>query len=204
MPVGTVCWYELIIWLATPCLTSHFFCRFCVHWQAIQREFCKVPAPSFLVYYRLRFTSSPQTPLSADEALEQASTKPGAKAERGCPGERPEGQTAKSPGADDERFIALVRFAVIASKGQQEWLSSGRPQLVKTFFLAIVASLSIRIPSLLQVNQENVLHRVRSRKKSAPNASCWAPCHAKTGAHFVFPNPTGSSVWFRLSCFANR
>ncbi|XP_026192971.1 uncharacterized protein LOC34617566 [Cyclospora cayetanensis] len=136
----------------------------CVYWQAIQREFCKVPAPSFLVYYRLRLTASPQAPFCAPDAIasDDATASPRSAAAESSPkrqGQRSAGCCAEH-GAEDakkeackgqqqhrsaegplptggtvgelqsgekgkDRFIALARFAVIASKGQQEWLSSG-------------------------------------------------------------------------------
>ncbi|OEH76490.1 hypothetical protein cyc_00379 [Cyclospora cayetanensis] len=132
---------------------------------AIQREFCKVPAPSFLVYYRLRLTASPQAPFCAPDAIasDDATASPRSAAAESSPkrqGQRSAGCCAEH-GAEDakkeackgqqqhrsaegplptggtvgelqsgekgkDRFIALARFAVIASKGQQEWLSSAQ------------------------------------------------------------------------------
>lgn len=102
-----------------------------MYWQAIQREFCKVPAPSFLVYYRFRLTSSPQVPLFADESAGTNGPKTDApEGEQIWRGESLD-ESREFPADEGERFIALVRFAVIASKGQQEWLSSGGSKPLK-------------------------------------------------------------------------
>ncbi|CDJ60121.1 hypothetical protein, conserved [Eimeria maxima] len=113
----------------------------CVYWQAIQREFSKVPAPSFLVYYRFRLTSKPQPPLCSGEGTLQKdaafSSQPRAEREFVASGDTPAGpaeqqqqpqqkpqqkQQEQEPG--EEKFLALVRFAVIASKGHQEWIAA--------------------------------------------------------------------------------
>ena len=100
-----------------------------------------MPAPSFLVYYRLRLTSKPQPPLSSGVCTLHKDVSPAAAEAEALPlnpdtttttGQQQEQQQQQQQQRqqqqqqpEEEKFLALVRFAVIASKGHQEWIAAG-------------------------------------------------------------------------------
>lgn len=109
--------------------------RLCIHWQAMQREYARVPAPSFLVYYRFQAEPvSTQAPVShevsagSDPHFLEPDASPHSCQSQNCVDETRETGAAKISGLlqQQQAFATLVRFAVVPGKGVAEWLATGK------------------------------------------------------------------------------
>lgn len=132
--------------------------RLCIHWQAMQREYARVPAPSFLIYYRFQAEPASNHPSSEGAAVRapqylSSDTSANDRQTKNCVEETREMAKAEISGLlqQQQAFATLVRFAVVPGKGVGEWLATGKLYTQTDVFTDSVYSFGIFTIIILQV-----------------------------------------------------